>query len=92
MKKHSLYSIILIFLSSPLLSQNTDNKNISTWQEDISIAAIEELQNSGTPSLQIAIGFKDSIIFNKVYGIADLENNVPAKIETKYRTASVSKW
>lgn len=91
MKKLALYSIFLcISLNLQAQISINNNKEIA-WEKDISNIAIEELQNSGTPSLQIAIGYKDSIIFSKAYGIADLENNIPATPETKYRTASISK-
>ncbi len=91
MKKLTLYSIFLC-ISLNLQAQNSNNNNNETaWENDISQIAIEELQNSGTPSLQIAIGYKDSLIFAKAFGKADLENNIPATTKTKYRTASISK-
>ena len=54
--------------------------------------AAQEMENSGTPSLQIAIGSKGRVVFEGAYGWADLENKVPATSKSRYRTASVSKW
>jgi serine beta-lactamase-like protein LACTB len=62
------------------------------WQKLITHSALNELQQTGTPSLQIAIGYKNKILFHQAYGLADLENAVPANNETEYRAASVSKW
>jgi len=91
MKDYFLHFVFLV-ISLSLFAQNSNIHNEKELGEAISKLAIEELNNSGTPSLQIAIGYKDSIIFEETYGIADLENNVPATTKTIYRTASISKW
>ncbi|MEO2052558.1 MAG: serine hydrolase domain-containing protein [Allomuricauda sp.] len=90
--KHKLFTLVIILISINSLAQNSNAKYINTWQEKIYKAANKELKESGTPSLQIAIGLRDTIIFEKAFGMADLENNVPATIESKYRSASVTKW
>ncbi|MBS9463000.1 beta-lactamase family protein [Flagellimonas sp. 389] len=84
--------LFFLAISFSLSAQNSNNQIEEKWKQDISKAAIKELNNSGTPSLQIAIGYKDSIIYEKAFGLADIENNVLATTETKYRTASISKW
>ena len=43
------------------------------------------------PGVSVAIGSRTEIILEKAYGMADLENLVPAKPSTVYRLASVSK-
>jgi CubicO group peptidase (beta-lactamase class C family) len=73
------------------LSAQTANLNLDLIKNKITELAIQELNNSKAPSIQIAIHLKDSLIFNQAFGLADVENNVPATIKTKYRTASVSK-
>ncbi len=35
---------------------------------------------------------KGKIIFEDAFGLADVENDVAATPETKYRSASISKW
>ena len=60
--------------------------------ESIDILAKNEIKNSGTPSLQIAIGYKGKIRYEQAYGFSDLENKVLASPESKYRTASIAKW
>ena len=51
-----------------------------------------ELQQSGAPSLQIAVARDGHVIFEAAYGLADLEQNVSATVHSTYRSASVSKW
>ncbi len=63
-----------------------------SWEEQIALAALEELNESGVPSLQIAVGHDGKVIFEGAYGLADVENDVPATPKTRYRTASVTKW
>lgn len=58
----------------------------------IDALAEQELAESGAPSLQIAVAHDGRVIFQGAYGLADVEQNVPATVHSKYRTASVSKW
>ncbi len=91
MKNFVTLFCFLTCISLNVLAQKP-GKNKINWQAAITKAANSELKNSRTPSLQIAVGYGDKIIFNKAYGKADIENNVSATPETRYRTASVSKW
>lgn len=84
--------IQILFLCISLYASAQQTQESISWTEAISKAANEELRQSGTPSLQIAIGYKDSLIFEQAYGLADIENAVPATIKSEYRTASISKW
>ena len=43
------------------------------------------------PGLSIALVVDGEPLWSKGYGIADLENNVPAKASTAYRSASIGK-
>ena len=55
-------------------------------------AAITSLMSSKhIPGLSIAIVIDNQLRWQSGYGIADLENSVPAKAATVYRTASVAK-
>ena len=60
------------------------------------IAKIEEavttfMARVNAPGLSLAIGLHGQLRFEGGYGLADLENFVPAKASTVYRLASVSK-
>jgi CubicO group peptidase (beta-lactamase class C family) len=55
-------------------------------------AKIEALMNErGVPGLSAAIVADGQIVYERGYGLADVENNVPATPETIYRLASISK-
>jgi CubicO group peptidase (beta-lactamase class C family) len=43
------------------------------------------------PGLSIAVVSAGELVWSQGYGVADLENNVPAKATTVYRTASIGK-
>ncbi|WP_019601844.1 serine hydrolase domain-containing protein [Teredinibacter turnerae] len=61
-------------------------------REQISTAALAELERTGTPSIQVAVRYGESLLFNGAFGLADVENDVQAKASSRYRTASVAKW
>jgi len=63
-----------------------------TLQERIESAVQAELDRSGAPSLQVAIGQNGKMLFEGAFGLADVENRVPATSETRYRSSSISKW
>jgi len=43
------------------------------------------------PAITVAIAQADQIVYSKAFGMADLENSVPASTETLIRTASIAK-
>jgi CubicO group peptidase (beta-lactamase class C family) len=45
----------------------------------------------GTPGISVALVVNDELIWSKGYGLADVENEVPAEANTVYRIASISK-
>lgn len=55
-------------------------------------AAEREIAESRTPALQIALGRGGELIYEGAFGLADLENSVPATKNTRMRAASVVKW
>lgn len=62
------------------------------FREQVTLALKTELETSGIPSVQVAISHKGQMLFNDAQGKSDLENHVSATAQTRYRTASVSKW
>lgn len=74
-------------------AQTTAAKTDSRYAEKI--RKIEEfvqrqMKADGTIGLSVGI-MKDDFIWTKGYGFADLENKVPAKAESAYRLASITK-
>lgn len=60
-------------------------------------AAVEKLVNTAmsrdeVPALTLAIALQGELVWSAGFGMADLENFVPATAKTKIRTASISKW
>ncbi|MCH2181800.1 MAG: beta-lactamase family protein [Mariniblastus sp.] len=55
-------------------------------------AAIEAFQTEHQlPGISVAISQQGKFIFNRAFGLSDLENRVPASPATVYRTASIAK-
>jgi len=91
--KNRIYSLVIFqfILPTTLYSQE---KNIvdDSLKQKLSAIAVQELTSSGIPSIQLSVGMKGKLIVEGAFGQADVENNVPATVDTKYRTASVNKW
>ena len=82
--------ILLSACTTPATSSTPTQQQ--AWKQELADAALRELKDSGTPSLQISVAHGGEVIFEAAYGLADLENDVAATPTTKYRTASISKW
>jgi CubicO group peptidase (beta-lactamase class C family) len=53
--------------------------------------AAEGHKQSGAPGLSVAVVIDDRIAWSEGFGLADVENDVPARANTVYRIASISK-
>ncbi len=51
----------------------------------------ETMEADGIPGLSVAISLRGRTVLTRGYGMADLENGVPATAETVFRTASIGK-
>ena len=71
--------------TSPTYGQQPKDRN--AIQETI----VAFQQSHDIPGISVAIGVGDEIFMSGGFGKADLENGVPAKAETVYRTASIAK-
>ena len=49
------------------------------------------MDRQGIPGLSVAVGVDRELVFNRGFGLADIENDVPATEQSIYRLASVSK-
>ncbi len=84
--------ISLLFLLLGLTNSYAAESLPASISEKIDDIVSRELKTSAIPALQVAIGHKDAIIYDKALGFADLEHQTPATTSTKFRTASISKW
>ena len=60
-------------------------------QQEIEKLVAQEMSRQNLPGLSIAVAMGGELAWSAGYGLADLENFVPAKALTMYRLASVSK-
>ena len=60
-------------------------------QQEIEKLVAQEMSRQNLPGLSIAVAVNGELAWSAGYGLADLENFVPAKALTMYRLASVSK-
>lgn len=80
-----LWSLLLV---SPLAAQAPDAVTLARRVDSLATSAIEKGPLAG---LGIAIARGDRILVAKGYGFADLENRVPATVETIFEVGSVTK-
>lgn len=76
--------LLLVPLASPATA--------GSLNDEIEAAIEAELEQSGAPSLQVAVAQHGEILFTGAGGLADVEQRVAATSLTRYRTASISKW
>lgn len=93
LKSISILFIILVWIGLICPAQNYAQSQISIYSEAIKAFekfVIEQMALDKVPGL--SVGFmKDDFIWTKGFGYSDLENMVPAKAESSYRLASVTK-
>lgn len=76
------------FLTAPpLAAQRLARERIAGIERAIS----EEMARQKMPALSVAVGKDERLAWSAGFGIADLENSVPAKALTVYRIASLAK-
>ncbi len=88
MKSRLLFLYLLLSISSVIncqivISDSTENNLKKT------IDNFKSVINS--PSVVVAVVLGDNIIFEYATGFSDIENNIPATVETKYPIMSVTK-
>jgi serine beta-lactamase-like protein LACTB len=76
-------SLLIVGLTAVLAAQapSTELANV----------AAEGHKASGAPGMSVAVVLNDRIAWSEGFGLADVENNVPARADTVYRIASISK-
>jgi serine beta-lactamase-like protein LACTB, mitochondrial len=82
--------IVLLLASTPAAAQTTAQLPADKI-EKIEKAISAEMSRQNIPGLSVAIVTDRKLRWSNGYGLADLENNVPAKSATVYRLGSISK-
>ncbi len=60
-------------------------------QQEIERLVSQEMSRQGIPGLSVAVGVGGEAAWSAGYGFSDMENFVPAKALTQYRTGSIAK-
>lgn len=82
------YIFLIILISGAISIYSLELQNNKSEQIDNYIKLlVEKKYFSGT----IFVALRDQIIFNKNYGFANYEHNIPNKSDTKFRIASITK-
>ncbi|MEM7559695.1 MAG: serine hydrolase domain-containing protein [Planctomycetota bacterium] len=98
LQRAMLFSVLIFsaFLS-PHLSGITSaraqetGRNSGGLPQQVDQRVVDFVAAKGIPGLSIAIAKNNQLIWEKGYGLADVENSVAATAETRYRTASIAK-
>ena len=85
----SVLRVLVLILLLAATAQSTDLPADLRSQIDQRVA--EFLERSGVPGVSLAVGVDNALCFEKGYGLADVENHVPASSESIFRLASISK-
>lgn len=72
---------------SPLAAQELGSERIREIEELVR----EKMRESKIPGLSVAIEIDGRLVWANGYGLADVENSVPASPESAYRSASIGK-
>jgi D-alanyl-D-alanine carboxypeptidase len=73
----------LILITIPLVAQPSEAK--------LTAAVEAAMQKSGVPGISVAIVSKNQLLYAKAFGKANLAENRPADVNTRYAVGSVSK-
>lgn len=92
MKTKKLIAILLGgVLATFNIAQGQDRRLPSARVEKIEAAIKAWMTKNQSPALSVAIVSDNQLVWSKAFGMADIENSVPAKTDTTFRLASISK-
>lgn len=86
--KYIFFSLFLMIILNSCGSDNDIEKGFDDTKLD---NYLDELNENQEIMGSVAIMEKDKIVYARAFGMADIENNILATTETKYRVGSVTK-
>ena len=89
LKQRLIAPILLLLIAVHAAAQSTLLSVEKRAKIETAITAV--MSQAGIPGLSVAIVANGKLAWSNGYGLADLENFVPAKASTSYRLASISK-
>lgn len=90
-RSHCRVALILVLLGSSQLTGQRPPGLPSQVIERVEKAISAEMSRQNIPGLSVAVVTDHELRWSNGYGMADLENSVPAKSMTVYRLGSISK-
>lgn len=84
--------VAMLCLALPLAASAQNAKGLPQAKaEKIEAAIAAWMAQHKAPALSVAVVLNNQLSWSKGYGLADVENSVPARADTAYRLASVTK-
>ncbi len=93
MNKRLVARVLAVLCLLLLPASSTAQKGTLTPEtiRKIDAAVENERKRLDIPGLSVAIAVGNEVVYSNGFGMADLENSIPAKAATVYRTASIAK-
>lgn len=99
MKNKFIAILLCVALTNLCLAQSNEQKQTIENAQTLAAAKVEKIDaaiatwmaQNKAPALSVAIVTDNRMRWSKGYGLADVENSVPAKADTAYRLASIAK-
>jgi hypothetical protein len=64
--------MLTLLVASVCWFQSPDAVNDQPWRTQLVAVALEELNQTGIPSLQIAVGYDGEVVFEDAYDLANV--------------------
>ncbi|MDR2064651.1 MAG: beta-lactamase family protein [Prevotellaceae bacterium] len=91
MKTHTIINFTTVLLFTAMISCKQSRENKSDFYSKVDSLFSSVYSDSNEPGAAILVMKGDSVIFEKCYGIADMQTKMPITPETNFCIASVSK-
>ena len=99
MKNKFIAVLLCLALTNVCFAQSKEQKQTVENAQILPVARVEKIEAAITawmrqnksPALSVAIVTDNQMRWSKGYGMADVENSVPARADTAYRLASIGK-
>lgn len=86
-----LLALTLIVAPAAQAQSRAANPLAGTTIDSVESLLLQKMTKEQIPGLSIALVVDGALVWSKGYGLADIENGVPATAATAYRTASIGK-
>lgn len=92
-KRSIVLTFGLVLISFPYAKGQQEYSEVAIHKIEAVADSIAEraIETEATPSLTIAVGLNGTIIFSEGYGMADIEQRIPATPETVFGITSITK-